>query len=278
MAHVTLEQAQAATGSNYRAVLRVSHGCDGAATTSISVRLPRGFQAAKPEAKDGWSIATREGVVTWTAASTQAALPPNQRGEFAMTGDLPKAAGPLWFKLLQGCEKGSIDWADVPADGTDVAGLKSPAALLEVMSPSALAQAQMLPKVEGAWVRTAVAGQQGTAAFMKFTARETTQLVGVRTPVAGNAEVHEMKMEADVMTMRPVGNLDLPAGKRVELSPSGYHIMLQDLKQPLAAGSAVPLTLLFRNAKGIESKLELKVPVALRAPGGATAPTDGHKH
>jgi copper(I)-binding protein len=134
-----------------------------------------------------------------------------------------------------------------------------------VIASGAFAQAQPLPKVEGAWVRSSVPGQQGTGAFMKLTAEEPMQLVGASTPMAGVAEVHEMKMDGGVMRMRAISKLDLPAGRTVELKPGGYHLMLLDLKQPLVQGSAVPLTLVFRNAKGIETKLELKVPVAVRA-------------
>lgn len=143
---------------------------------------------------------------------------------------------------------------------------------------AALAQAQQPPKVESAWVRSSVAGQLGTGAFMKLTAGQAMQLVGASTPVAGIAEVHEMKMEGDVMRMRAIPKLDLPAGRTVELKPGGYHLMLQDLKQPLVQGSTVPLTLVFRDAKGAESKLELKVPVGIHGPGGgAAAPMEGHK-
>jgi copper(I)-binding protein len=134
-----------------------------------------------------------------------------------------------------------------------------------------------VPKVEGAWIRSTVQGQAGTGAFMKLTPSQATQLVGASTPVAGTAEVHEMKMEGDVMKMRAVPALDLPAGRATELKPGGYHIMLMDLKQPLVAGRSVPLTLTFRDAKGVEGKLELKVPVAAKAPGAAI-PMDGHKH
>jgi hypothetical protein len=128
------------------------------------------------------------------------------------------------------------------------------------------AWASPLPRVEGAWVRSSVAGQQGTGAFMKITASEPTQLVGVSTPVAGVAQVHEMRMEGDIMKMRAIGKLDLPAGRTIELKPGGYHIMLLDLKQPLKQASMVPMTLSFRDAKGVEGKLELKVPVAATAP------------
>ncbi|WP_431097569.1 copper chaperone PCu(A)C [Polaromonas aquatica] len=138
---------------------------------------------------------------------------------------------------------------------------------------AALAQPAQV-KVEGAWARATVQGQKGTGAFMSLTAKDGAQLVGVSSPVAGVAEVHEMKMEGDVMKMRAVPSLALPAGKKVELKPGGYHLMLMDLKAPLAKDSTVPVTLLFKDAKGAESKLELKLPVATAAPGSAA----GHKH
>ena len=131
--------------------------------------------------------------------------------------------------------------------------------------------------IKDAWVRTAVPGQKATGAFMKITAKEGTRLVGASTPAAGVAEVHEMKMDGDVMKMRAVASLELPAGKTVELKPGGYHVMLMDLKAALPKDSIVPLTLLFKNAKGVESRMELKLPVAAMAPGG-NAGMDAHKH
>lgn len=149
---------------------------------------------------------------------------------------------------------------------------------LSLASACMVALAQAAPvKVEGAWARATVQGQKGTGAFMSLTAKEGAQLVGVSTPVAGVAEVHEMKMEGDVMKMRALPLLDLPAGKKVDLKPGGYHIMLMDLKAPLAKDSTVPVTLLFKDAKGVESKLELKLPVATAAPGGAGTAAE-HKH
>ncbi len=122
-------------------------------------------------------------------------------------------------------------------------------------------------EVQGAWARATVPHQMASGAFMKLTSKEGTKLVAVRTPVAGVAEVHEMKMEGDVMTMRAVqGGLDLPAGKAVELKPGGYHVMLMDLKVALLKGGTIPLTLVFKDAKGVESKKEVTVPVAVVAP------------
>lgn len=133
-----------------------------------------------------------------------------------------------------------------------------------------LAAAQNAPvKVEAAWVRATVQGQQGTGAFMNLTAPEGGRLVGVSSPVAGVAELHEMKMEGDVMRMRAISALDLPAGKTVQLKPGSYHLMLMDLKRPLVKDSTVPVTLRFQNAKGVESKLELILPVATTATAAA---------
>ena len=134
--------------------------------------------------------------------------------------------------------------------------------------PSAFAQPV---EVRDPWVRAAVPGQMATGAFMKITAREGSRLVSASSPVAGVTEVHEMKMEGNIMKMRALeSGLELPAGKTVELKPGGYHVMLMDLKGPLAKDSTVPLTLVFKDAKGVESRVELKVPVS-------TAPMV-HKH
>ena len=78
-----------------------------------------------------------EGVseVTWVATSKDSVLPDAQFDEFVFRGRVPKEAGPMWFKVFQGCEKGSTDWAEIPTSGTSTKGLKAPAALLEILPP-----------------------------------------------------------------------------------------------------------------------------------------------
>ncbi|WP_296490466.1 copper chaperone PCu(A)C [Rhodoferax sp.] len=128
-------------------------------------------------------------------------------------------------------------------------------------------------EVQNAWARATVKGQMATGAFMTLTAKEGARLVGAASPVAGVAQVHEMKMDNGIMKMAEVkGGLELPAGKPVELKPGGFHVMLMDLKEPLVKDSTVPVTLLFKDAKGVESKVELKMPVAMAAPGGSGKP------
>ena len=129
-------------------------------------------------------------------------------------------------------------------------------------------------QVEGAWARASVQGQKGTGAFMRLTAKDGARLVRAESPAAGVAEVHEMKMDGDVMKMRAMPALDLPAGKTVELKPGSYHIMLLDLKQPVAQGSTVPLTLVFEAKDGQRTTQELQAPV--RAVSATAAPAMGH--
>ena len=116
-------------------------------------------------------------------------------------------------------------------------------------------------KVEDAWARATVTGQKSTGVYMKLTAAQATQLVGVSSPVAGVAEVHEMKMENNVMKMSAMPAINLPAGKPVALQPGGYHVMLMDLKGPLAKDSSVSITLQFKDSKGVVSQQEVKLPV-----------------
>lgn len=97
--------------------------------------------------------------------------------------------------------------------------------------------------VRDAWVRATVPGQRATGAFMVLTSKSDAALVAVASPVAGVAEVHEMAMDGTVMRMRAVPKLALPAGQAVELKPGGYHLMLMDLRRPLAAGETVSLSL-----------------------------------
>ena len=150
--------------------------------------------------------------------------------------------------------------------------MKAKTFLLAAALMAGAVQAQTVD-VKDAWVRSSVPGQKATGAFMKLTARDGARLVSASSPVAGVTEVHEMKMEGDVMKMRALtGGLDLPAGKTVELKPGGYHVMLMDLKAALPKESTVPLTLVFKDAKGAESRVELKVPVA------ASPMAAAHKH
>ena len=137
-------------------------------------------------------------------------------------------------------------------------------------------QAQTV-EVKNAWVRATVQGQKATGAFMQITAPAASTLISVSTPVAGVAEVHEMKMDGDVMRMRPLTKgLELPAGKAVQLQPGGYHLMLMDLKLPLQKDTTIPVTLTLQDSKGVQSSQELRVPVLTAAPKGQVEHQHSH--
>ncbi len=142
---------------------------------------------------------------------------------------------------------------------------------LLAMAASAWAQAPATAPVEvkDAWVRATVAQQKSTGAFMQLTAKADTRVVEARSPIAGVAQIHEMAMEKDVMRMREVKGLALPAGQAIELKPGGYHVMLLDLKGQVKAGDVVPVTLVLEGKDGQRSTLEVKA--TARALGGTSA-------
>ncbi|HVR53614.1 MAG TPA: copper chaperone PCu(A)C [Pseudorhodoferax sp.] len=275
-AHVTLPPGGAAAGSDYEAAFRVGHACEGApATTAITVRLPEGFTLAEAQPRAGWTLTSSAREVRWTAEAGKG-LPGKERAEFVVRGKLTAQPGTLWFPVRQDCGAQSADWAQVPgaagAPGAEAnAKLPFPAARLDVLAPGVAAV-----DVKNAWARPSVPGQSGTGAFMQLQAPQGLRLVGAATPLAAVAEVHEMKLEGDTMRMREVKEgLALPARQTVELQPGGYHLMLMDLKQPLAKGTQLPLTLRFVDAKGVASQREVQVPVGVPEGSGAAA---GHVH
>ncbi len=161
-AHVTLEQPVALSGTSYKAVLRVGHGCAGLPTREVIARVPEGFRGAKPMPKPGWTLhieraplakpyaqhgreVTEDVVqVRWVANSPAHFLANEHFDEFALRGQLAQPEGPMWFKVLQNCQDpqnpstiGQLDWSQTPAQGTSSQGLKSPAALLEILPAGA---------------------------------------------------------------------------------------------------------------------------------------------
>lgn len=141
---------------------------------------------------------------------------------------------------------------------------------------AASAQAQVT--VKDAWVRATVPQQKATGAFMQLQAGKDSKLVSASSPVTPVVEVHEMVMQDNVMKMRQVPGIDLPAGKTVELKPGGYHVMLMDLKQPVKEGDVVPITLVVEGKDGKRESVEVKASVRALAAGNQPASSGPHKH
>lgn len=121
---------------------------------------------------------------------------------------------------------------------------------------------------DGAWVRPAPPTARSAAVYL--TVRNTSQqpeaIVGAVTPVAGRAELHETKFEKGIARMRPVAQLNVPAGGTAALAPGAVHLMLTDLHQPLVQGRHFPLTL--RLASGREIGTDVAVTTSAHKSGG----------
>ena len=134
-------------------------------------------------------------------------------------------------------------------------------------STPALAHAQAEPTIhaEGAWSRATSPNQQVGVAYLTITSTGADRLLGASSPVAAEAQVHEMVMDGQVMRMREVAGLDLPAGQTVSLMPGGYHIMLMNLKSRLTVGETFPLHLTFEHSPATDVQVRVQ-------PAGASGP------
>jgi hypothetical protein len=124
--------------------------------------------------------------------------------------------------------------------------------------------------ISQAWTRATPNGAKIGTGYFTIENKGTTadKLVGVSGEVSDKIEVHEMSMNNGVMKMRPVdGGLTIEPGKTVKLAPSGYHLMIMDLKSPLKQGGKVPVTLEFEKAGKVAVTLDVQG-IGAQGPGG----------
>ena len=121
--------------------------------------------------------------------------------------------------------------------------------------------------IDHPYTRSTAPGQKVAGGFMKIENKGAAdQLVSASSPVAGEMQLHAMSMDGNVMKMRQVKEVVVPAGGAVELKPGGMHLMFMNIKAPLTAGETVPVKLKFAKA----GEVEVKMPVnAMGAQGGA---------
>jgi len=151
MAHVTLERGEAPVGSHYKATLRVPHGCAGAATNTLRVRIPDGMISVKPMPKPGWKLETAngsyekpymfhgapvtEGVkeIIWSGGN----LPDAHYDEFVFQGYLTDDLKPettLYIPAVQECGSAAERWIEIPANGKSARDYKKPAPALRLIA------------------------------------------------------------------------------------------------------------------------------------------------
>lgn len=152
-AHITLETPAAPAGSYYKAVFRVGHGCDGASTTAIRIRIPAGVTGVKPQPKPGWQLAVamaapdadahaahaihaahgQAGATVSEVAWSGGSLPDAHYDEFVLRVKLPDAPGTaLHFPVIQTCVKGENQWVEILNPGQPAGHDRRPAPALRL--------------------------------------------------------------------------------------------------------------------------------------------------
>lgn len=202
----------------------------------------------------------------------------------------------LHVPVVQECATSQVKWTEMPAAGQDPHALKFPAPGIHIMAANQAGGHQHMAQnqhqhgaqhgaapvtgqvirlgdleIVAPWSRATPGGAKVAGGFMKITnkGQSPDRLVGGSSEISGAFEVHEMRMDGNVMRMRALEKgLEIKPGETVELKPGGYHVMLLDLKKPLKAGDTVKGTLVFEKA----GKVEVSYSVQTMSGGG------GHDH
>ncbi|KQW85754.1 hypothetical protein ASC89_01355 [Devosia sp. Root413D1] len=293
-AHATLTPASAANGATVKVAIAIPHGCDGAPTDTVSIVLPEGFVSAKPMVKAGWTVEITKGdyqnsyqvhgqpvtsgalAVSWAGGS----IPDDQFDEFVVQGSLQgfDAETSLPFVVTQKCGAASVVWDQIAAPGENAHALEHPAPTLAVTTAAAGehdhgAMSMAAPaavsignlEISGGFSRATLPNAPVGGGYLTITNKggEADRLVSAASPVTGVVQIHQMKMEGDLMKMNelPEG-VEIPAGETVTLAPGGLHIMFMQLAQPLVEGTKIPLTLNFEKAGSVEVELSVESPAA----------------
>ncbi len=136
-------------------------------------------------------------------------------------------------------------------------------------------------KIDQPYAHPTGPGMKNGAAYLQSISNQgkvADQLISASSPLAGRVELHRMEMQGDIMRMRELSAIDVPAGRSVAMgrgTPDGYHLMLMDLKQPLKEGERFPLKLRFKNAGETEVTVVVQQP---KAAGHGAHSDKGHKH
>jgi copper(I)-binding protein len=113
-------------------------------------------------------------------------------------------------------------------------------------------------KIENPQARATVPAQKMSGGFLKIENKGgADKLLSASSPASKTMELHTMTMEGNVMKMREVKAIDIPANGTVELKPGGLHLMFIDLKSQLKPGLSVPVKLKFEKAGEVEVKFKV---------------------
>ncbi|MCV6594514.1 MAG: DUF1775 domain-containing protein [Silicimonas sp.] len=286
-AHATLEEKSAVIGKTTKLTLRVPHGCKGEATHTVRIEIPEGFYAVKPMPKAGWTLETETGAYETSYINHGRTMTEGVRAVIWSGGDLQNdwydefvirgavgpnmdAGGMLYFPAVQTCATGTADWTDTSGSRE----VPNPAPKLKLVAGDAghghgshggmdhkasLVTAGAL-EITGGFSRETLPNQPAGGGFMTVTntGTEDDQLVAATSPASARVEIHEMKMDGDVMRMRELaGGLPIPAGETVMLKPGGYHLMFMGLTDGFTEGEMIDVMLTFERAGDVAVKLKV---------------------
>jgi len=121
------------------------------------------------------------------------------------------------------------------------------------------AYAQDAIKVSDGYIKASIPGSDITAAYMTINnnSKQAITLQKITSSISDRIEIHEHSMAGGMMRMREVGKIDIAAHSKVVLEPSGLHLMIFALKQPITEQDVVSFTLFFSN----ETKINIQLPV-----------------
>lgn len=288
-AHASLLTPETPADSGYLAVLQVPHGCKGKPTTEVRIKLPDGFINAKPMPKAGWNLEIIEGKYqkpytlhgeTISAGAIEIRwkngnLPDEYYDTFTISGAFSgiPAGTTVPFVSTQVCgADAKVAWTDIPAAGQSGHDLKNPAPTVTLTAAEAhehhhmdTSQSDFTPvkvgdlELTAAFVKSMTPGQPVGGGFFTIANHggADDRLLSV-TPASGvdRVEIHEMKIDGDVMRMRKLPDgIPLPAGQTVELKPGGLHLMFFGVAKPFSVGEKVKATLTFEKAGSVEIEI-----------------------
>lgn len=288
-AHASLETKTAQADSYFKAVMRIPHGCSGAATNDVIIELPNGFYSAKPMAHHGFEMSVEKGAyekpitlhgkektegvrkVIWSGGVVEDWA----YDEFVVFGRIGNVepGDTLYFKTTQLCgAEGKVEWKEIPVEGQDRP--KKPAPALKIVENPNAHKGHAMPEakadakhdmgkmamagdihIENAWTRATPNGAPAGGAFVTLTnnGKMADCLIGASSDVAKVVEVHEMSMDNGVMKMAHLKDgLVIEPGATVELKPGSFHLMMIGLHKAIAKGDMVKIILEFEHAGQVE--------------------------
>ncbi len=151
-AHVTANPNKGPAGKYFQTSFRISHGCEGADTTQIHIKIPPGFVTMKPQAKPGWIVEIKKrkldkvvpaahgkmvteefSEIIWSGGK----LPDSQYDEFGILTKLPENAQTVYFPVVQKCGDKENRWTEIPLKNQEWHDLKSPAPFIDIIDEHA---------------------------------------------------------------------------------------------------------------------------------------------